>query len=115
MAVATFHHGDYQTVNYAHDSAVSAGDVIVVGILTLVTHRDLAADEMGGWAVSGGWYTMTKAAGSGSAIAAGTKVYYDASPAGAAAASSGNTAFGYAGPDGASDDDTEVLVLHTCP
>lgn len=112
MADATFRHGNYQPIDYTPESAVTAGDCVVVGTLVGVAHSDIAAAENGSLAVSGGVYRFTKTAGSGTAFTAGDKVYWDADPGAITVTSSGNVAFGYT-IAAASDDDTTVDVLHT--
>lgn len=57
-------------------AAVAAGDVIVVGDIVGVAPRDIAANELGSIQIAG-VFAMPKA--SGTNIAAGAKVYWNAS------------------------------------
>ena len=76
MATATFIH-DGNAIDYTPGSAVSAGDVVVQGDLIGVAKLDIAASALGALAVDG-VFDFPKAAGGGTAIAAGAKVYWDA-------------------------------------
>ena len=104
--------GEYQAVDYTPGSAVTAGDVVVIASRNYIAHRDIAANALGSLAASGGVYTFPKTAGSTTAIAAGTKVYWDATNKVATATSSGNTVLGYVVPAGSADADTTVDVVH---
>ena len=92
MATATFVH-DGKTVDYTPSSAVAAGDVVVQGDLAGVAPRPIAANTLGALAV-GGVFEFPKATGTGKAIAAGKKVYWDATNKQATETSSGNTFLG---------------------
>lgn len=59
MADATFKHGDPTMMDYAPDSAVAAGDVIVTDDAAVVAHLPIAAGETGAVATGGGSYEMT--------------------------------------------------------
>ena len=89
MATAQFiHDGDY--VDYTPSADVSAGDVIVQGDLVGVAKGDIEAGRLGAIAVTG-VFDFPKATGVGSAISAGSIVYWDAG-AKEATTSSGNGA-----------------------
>jgi len=67
---------DGGSVDYTPGSAKTAGDVVVQGELVAVAKRDIAANELGSLAIEG-VYDFPKAAGGGTAIAAGDNVYWD--------------------------------------
>ena len=75
MATAQFVH-DGGSIDYTPSSAVSAGDVVVQGDLVGVAKLDIASGALGALAVDG-VFDFPKAAGGGSAIAAGALVYWD--------------------------------------
>ena len=75
MATGQFIH-DGKAIDYTPGSTVSAGDVVVQGDLVGVAKLDIAADALGALAVAG-VFDFPKAAGGGSAITAGAKVYWD--------------------------------------
>jgi len=92
MATATFvQEGD--AVDYTPSADVAAGDVVVQGDLVGVAPRPIAANTLGALAV-GGVFEFPKATGTGKAIAAGKKVYWDATNKQATETSSGNTYLG---------------------
>jgi len=92
MATATFvQEGD--AVDYTPSADVAAGDVVVQGDLVGVAPRPIAANTLGALAV-GGVFEFPKATGTGKAIAAGKKVYWDATNKQATETSSGNTFLG---------------------
>lgn len=76
MPQATFVQ-DGCAIDYTPSSAVAAGDVVVQGDLVGVAKRPIAANELGSLSVEG-VFDFPKATGSGSAIAAGANVYWDA-------------------------------------
>jgi predicted RecA/RadA family phage recombinase len=67
-------------VDYTPSSAVAAGDVVVQGELVGVAKLNIAANQLGALAVTG-VFDLPKATGTGSAITAGSKVYWDAAEA----------------------------------
>lgn len=67
---------DCDQLDYTPSSAVTAGDVVVLGDLVAVAERDIAANEMGSLALNG-TFTVPKITG---AITVGAKIYWD--PAG---------------------------------
>ena len=73
-------HGSPTMVDHTPTSAVAAGDVVTVGDEIRIAHRDIAANELGALALGhgNGVYRVPKATGASSAIAAGKKVYWDA-------------------------------------
>lgn len=76
MALAVFVQ-EGNAVDYTPTSAVAAGDVVVQGDLVGVARTPIAANAPGSLAVRG-VFDFPKATGSGSGIAIGTKVYWDA-------------------------------------
>ena len=68
--------GNY--IDYTPGSAVTAGDVVVLGSVVAVATHDIAASALGAVAVEG-VFDFPKATTSGSAIAVGLLVYWDAS------------------------------------
>jgi len=75
--MAKFRH-EGRRIDYTPVSAVSAGDVIVVGSLVGVAVRDIAAGEKGALAIEG-VFEFDKTAGSGGeAFTAGQLVYWNA-------------------------------------
>ena len=95
-------------VDYTPASAVSAGDVVVQGDLVGVAKNDIPANRLGGLAVSG-VFDFPKATGSGTAITAGTKVYWDSGNEQATSTAGSNKYLGKAVAD-ADDDDETVRV-----
>lgn len=84
---------DGASIDYTPGSAVTAGDVIVQGDLVGVAKRDIAANTLGALAVEG-VFDFPKATTVGSAISAGTTVYWDATAGEATATSAGNKLLG---------------------
>ena len=76
MAVTTFIH-DGQAIDYTPAADVAAGDVVVQGELVGVAKTPIAANTAGSLAVVG-VFDFPKTTGVGTAIAAGSKVYWDA-------------------------------------
>ena len=68
---------DDESIDYIPSSAVSAGDVVVAGDLVGVAKVDIPANRLGALAVEG-QFAFPKTAGTGSALALGTTVYWDA-------------------------------------
>ena len=66
--------GDH--VDYTPSGAVAAGDVVAQGQLVGVAERDIAANELGALTIKG-VRSFPKHVSSSSAIAAGTKLYWD--------------------------------------
>ena len=92
MATATFVQAG-EAVDYTPGADVAAGDVVVQGDLVGVAPRPIAANTLGALAV-GGVFDFPKATGTGKAIAAGKKVYWDVTNKQATETSSGNTFLG---------------------
>jgi predicted RecA/RadA family phage recombinase len=64
-------------VDYTPNADVALGAVVVQGQLIGIADRPLPASKLGALAIKG-VFGMPKATGSGSAITAGAKVYWDA-------------------------------------
>jgi len=64
-------------VNYTPSANVTAGDVVVQGELVGVANLDIQTGKLGALALTG-LFDFPKATGAGTAIAAGTRVYWDA-------------------------------------
>lgn len=64
------------SVDYTPEVDIAAGTVVVQGELVGITRLDIQAGKLGALAVSGVFDT-TKASGTGTAIPAGAKVYWD--------------------------------------
>lgn len=99
-------------VDYTPGADVSAGDVVVVGDQPMVAHLDIPSGRLGSLAVAGGIYKMPKASGSTTAIAAGKRVYWDATNHVVTETSSGNKKFGVT-VKASVDADTSTHVLQT--
>jgi predicted RecA/RadA family phage recombinase len=82
-----------ESIDYTPVSAVKAGQVVVQGSMIGVAKTPIAANTLGALAV-GGVFEFPKATGTGKAIAAGKKVYWDATNKQATETSSGNTFLG---------------------
>ncbi len=76
MATAIYVHDD-EAVDYTPSTAVAAGDVVVQGDLIGVAKQPIAANALGALAVEG-VFDFPKASGAGTGLAAGTKVYWNA-------------------------------------
>ena len=107
MATAQFVH-DGRSIDYTPASAVTAGDVVVQGDLVGIAKLDIAASALGALAVTG-VFDVPKTAGQGTAIAAGKKVYWDATNKVATETAQGNTYLGKT-VAAAADADTTVRV-----
>lgn len=64
-------------VDYTPAADVKAGDVVIQNDLTGIAKLDIKAGKLGALAVTG-VFDVPKATGAGSAIAAGAKVWWDA-------------------------------------
>ena len=77
MTVARFIQ-DGKSIDYTPQAAVTAGDVVVIGDLVAVAKIDIAAGQLGALALEGVFEVPKEAAAADKAIAAGTKVYWNA-------------------------------------
>ncbi len=73
--VKFLHHGN--AVDYKPGADVAAGDVVVLNDLVGIARLDIKANVLGALAVTG-VFEFPKATGAGTAITAGTKLYWDA-------------------------------------
>ena len=109
MAIAQFvQQGN--SIDHTLDTAITAGDVVVQGDLIGIAQVDCVADQLGALAVSG-VFDIDKATGEATAIAVGTKVYWDATNK-QATADDNSGANKYLGKTiaAAGDDDAKVRV-----
>ena len=102
-------------VDYTPGADVAAGTVVVQGDLVGITKLDIPAGKLGALAVTG-VFQVPKATGGGTAIAAGTKVYWDAAngqatPDADDGGSPTPTAYPYLGKTIAAVDTTDASVL----
>jgi len=74
MSVKYIQTGD--AVDYTPGANVSAGDVVVQGELVGVAKLDIQTGKLGALAVTG-IFDFPKTSGAGTAITAGTRVYWD--------------------------------------
>ena len=96
-------------MDYTPGSNVAAGDVVVVGSIVGVSTRAITANILGALSIYG-IFNFAKSAGSGTAIAAGTKVYWDASNEVVTTTAGSNKCIGYT-VEACTDDDTDVDVF----
>jgi predicted RecA/RadA family phage recombinase len=98
-------------VDYTPGSAVTAGDVVVVGEVPYVCHTDIAANKLGAMAAGGGVYS---AISDGSLDTGGALVYWDDTENEFVASATGNKHFGYTLPSqGAVADQAVVHAVHS--
>ncbi len=76
MALAVFAH-EGNAIDYTPTSDVAAGDVVVQGELIGVARTPIAANAPGSLAACG-VFDFAKATGTGTGIAVGAKIYWDA-------------------------------------
>lgn len=74
MASVYLRHGSPVMVDYTPSSAVTAGDVVLIGNIPHICHTDIAANEKGAMAIHGGVYKCTATA----AITYGAQCFWDA-------------------------------------
>ena len=91
MPVNYIHEGD--SIDYTPGADVAAGAVVVQNDLIGVAKRAIAANTLGSLAVSG-VFDFPKAAGGGTAIAAGATVYWNTAAQQATTTSAGNKLLG---------------------
>lgn len=108
MAILVRWTNEGDMIDYTPSVAVAAGEVIVQADLVGYAKRDIAANVKGALCVSG-CADWPKAAGSGTAIPAGTKLYWDSGNE-VPTATAGS--FKYIGKStaAATDDDTTVNI-----
>jgi predicted RecA/RadA family phage recombinase len=108
---AEFVRGTPLMVDHTPGSNVVAGQVIVIGNVVRVAHRDIAANALGALAAGGGQYRVPKATGGGTAIADGKLVYWDDTNNVVTETAGANKKFGTTNGAGA-DADAFILVQH---
>lgn len=111
MAQAIFKHGKADMVDHTPSSAVTAGDIVVIGGNARIAHRDIAANELGALGISGGVYAVLKGTDTGDGWSDGDFIYWDDT---ANEATTDNTDDGFIGiaVGDAADDDATGLVYH---
>lgn len=105
---AQFLHGNPLMVDHTPGSAVSAGQVVVVGDRPLVAHLDIAANALGALAAGGGVYKCV----AGEAIAVGKKVWFN-DTSNKMVESGAHKFFGISVTAAAADGD--AINVHHCP
>jgi predicted RecA/RadA family phage recombinase len=102
---------DDETIDYTPSADVAAGAVVVQGDLIGVAKRPITANTLGALAVEG-TYDFPKATTTGSGIAVGTSVYWDAANSVATATASTNKLLGKVTMAAADADTTVRVRLH---
>jgi predicted RecA/RadA family phage recombinase len=92
MPQATFVH-EGASIDFTPAADVAAGDVVVQGDLVGVAKLDIKANKLGALAVEG-VFDFAKATGAGTALAAGTTVYWDDAANVATSTAAGNKQIG---------------------
>jgi predicted RecA/RadA family phage recombinase len=110
MAQAIFVH-EGASIDYTPGADVAAGDVVVQGDLVSVAKFDIKANVLGSLYVVG-VFDFAKATGGGTALAAGTTVYWDDAANVATSTSAGNKQIGKV-VKAAADGDATVRVRMT--
>ena len=109
MSQAIFSHGNPVMCDYTPGGAVTAGHVVVIGVIPCVAHRAIAANEKAAVAVGGGVYKCTADA----ALTAGAKVYWDDTNNKVTATAGANKVFGAVAPgSSAAADGDPIFVIH---
>jgi predicted RecA/RadA family phage recombinase len=108
---AEYLRGSPLMVEYTPGADHDAGDVIVVGNVTRIAHRDLKDGILGALAAGGGEYRVPKEAGGGTAIADGKLVYWDDTNNRVTETASTHKVFGVT-TSAAADADAYILVQH---
>ena len=109
-ALVTFVSGDQDPVDFTPASDVAGGDVVVQGDLVGIATRKISANKLGALATAGIW-DFPKATTSGSAITAGTILYWDAGNQVATSSASGNKRSGKAIADAAAAASTVRVLM----
>ena len=107
MGQADFKSGSPCMVDLTPGSSLTAGDVLVVGDMPLIAHRDIAANALGAMGAGGGVYQVTASG----AIGAGVKIYWDDAANKVTATASTHKLFGWSLTAAAADNDP-VMGLH---
>lgn len=104
---ATFRHGEPRMIDHTPAGAIAAGEVVIVGDLPLIAHRDIAADTLGALAAGYGVYRSLADA----AIAKGLRVFWDNTANRVTVTATGNKALGVT-VSAAGAADAEIDFLH---
>ncbi|MCE9618436.1 MAG: DUF2190 family protein [Planctomycetes bacterium] len=99
-----------ETADYTPTADVAAGTIVVIGALVWMANSFIAANTTGTLVLTGTWDLPQT---SGSAIAGGVQMYWDATNGVAtiSSASGANKACGFTVPDGAAASTTTVRVI----
>lgn len=97
-----------ESIDYVPETAVAAGDLIILNDLVGVAKLDIPAVTLGALAV-GGVYEFPKGS---SAVAFGKKAYWDATAKTVVTTATGNTLIGKAVSDAAVADATVLILLN---
>lgn len=109
MAKANFIQ-DGNAIDYIPSADVGAGDIVVQSDLIGVAKRDIAANKLGALAITG-VFDFPKATGASTAIAAGVKLYFDATEQVATATVGTNKQIGKTVAAAGDDDETVRAYL----
>ena len=74
--IAKYVHRD-EIIDYTPTADVAAGDIVVIGDIVGIAKLDIKAGVLGALALTG-VYDIVKAAGTGTAVTRGAKVYWNA-------------------------------------
>jgi len=99
------------SIDYTPEADVAAGSLVIIGSLVCVAKLDIKAGELGALAVVGA-FDITKATGEGTAIAAGTIVFWDADNKVITATAGANKYIGKVIADAGDDDATARVIIN---
>ena len=99
------------TIDYIPETDITAGDVVIIGSLVGVAKLDIKAGTLGGLALIGA-FDITKANGEGTAIAAGTIVFWDADNKVVTTVGGNNKYIGKVIADAGDDDITARVIIN---
>ena len=101
-------------LEYTHSAALSAGAPLLIGssLLTIAT-QDVAANAAGSYATEGVW-SIAKGTGNGTAISAGSVLYWDNANAVVTTSSNGTVRCGFAVSSAANAASSVNLLLNFC-
>jgi len=110
MAILATKHSEGMRINYTPAADVDVGAVVVQEDLIGIATADITADEVGVLDIEG-VFDVAKDTGSGTAIDAGTIVYWDETNEVVTTESSGNIYMGKTIEDAEDDDETARVKL----
>lgn len=110
-ALVEFVKGTTQAIDYTPSSAMTGGDVVVVGNSVFMAKEDVAASALGALHIGGVW-DFPKTTGTSESIVRGTTLYWDTVSSVATATAGSLKKIGICANDSAAADaDTTVRVL----